>query len=69
MTRRLNPAAAARVFLTIGIVGIFLVVADVLLIFFDPSRLAPYFTAVCGICLIVAGFVGHRAVRNTGSAG
>ncbi|WP_233550786.1 hypothetical protein [Cryobacterium melibiosiphilum] len=55
--------------ITIGIVGILLVVADVLLIFFDPSRLAPYFTAVCGICLIVAGFVGHRAVRNTGSAG
>ncbi|SEO01734.1 hypothetical protein [Cryobacterium luteum] len=65
MTRKLKPEATAKLFLTIGIVGIFLVVASVVRIVLDPSRLVPYAIIVCGICLIGAGFVGHRAAKKT----
>ncbi|TFC33902.1 hypothetical protein E3O55_03285 [Cryobacterium sp. MDB1-18-2] len=67
MAQKLKSEAAAKLFLALGIVGILLVVASVVLIVLAPSMPAPYFTTVAGACIILAGFLGWRALRRASS--
>ena len=64
MAHTLRPETAATLYLVIGIVGAFLVLADVALVIVSPGMLAPYFTAFAGVCLVVVGVVSRRAIRR-----
>jgi hypothetical protein len=65
MFLKLSPTSAARLYLIVGIIGVFLVVADVVLIILSPGMIAPYFTTVAGLCFIFTGFIARRAIRKT----
>lgn len=64
MAPTLRPQAAATLYLVIGIVGAFLILADVALIIVSPGMLAPYFTAFAGLCLVFVGVVSRRSIRQ-----
>lgn len=63
---RVSLKNTAKVFLVIGIVGIFLIIADLVLVILDPSMPGPYVTIVAGVCIAIAGFVGRRALAKSG---
>lgn len=65
MAQKLKSEAAAKLFL--GIAGILIVVASVVLIVLAPSMPAPYLTTGAGVCLTLAGFLGWRALRRGSS--
>ena len=64
MTGQMKPEDVARWYLIIGVCGIFLVVASLTLIFFDPSFLSPWLTTLSGALLIVLGFRGRSAANK-----
>jgi hypothetical protein len=64
MALKMEPKAVARLYLVTGIVGAFLVLADVVLIVLSPGMLAPYFTAFGGLCLVFVAVVSRRAIRR-----
>jgi hypothetical protein len=64
MALKMEPSTVARLYLVIGIVGVFLVVSDVVLIVLSPGMLAPYFTAFAGLCLVFVAVVARRAIRS-----
>lgn len=68
MARKLKSEAAAKLFLAIGIAGILVGISSVVLIVLAPSMPAPYITTVAGGCLILAGFLGWRALRKVSSS-
>ncbi|AMM22792.1 hypothetical protein AX769_21895 (plasmid) [Frondihabitans sp. PAMC 28766] len=64
MALKMEPKTVARLYLVIGIVGVFLVVTDVALIIVSPGMLAPYFTAFAGLCFVFVAVVARRAIRK-----
>lgn len=54
----------AKLFLVIGIVGSLLIVADLVLLLFNPTNLVTYINLFVGLCLTFAGFGSVRALRK-----
>lgn len=64
MARKLSTPAVRRLFTVLGVVGLVVFVADVVLVVLDPTQPGPYFTAVSGLCIVVAAVVALRAIRR-----
>lgn len=54
----------AKLFLVIGIVGLLLIVADLVLLLFNPTNVGTYINLFVGLCLTFAGFGSVRALRK-----
>lgn len=64
MARKLSTTAVRRLFTVLGIVGLVVFIVDVVLVVLDPTQPGPYFTAVSGLCIVVAAVVALRAIRR-----
>jgi hypothetical protein len=53
-----------RLFIVLGVIGLVVFVADVVLIVLDPAKPGPYFTALSGLCILLSAAVVLRATRT-----
>ncbi|PYY36702.1 hypothetical protein DEI87_03230 [Curtobacterium sp. MCBD17_029] len=64
MAKRISPETGRRLFAVLGFVGLVVFLAAVVLIALDPSRPAPYFTAVSGLCVMISAVIVFGANRR-----